>query len=251
MIDSLSRELKLLYHICFAKNGGQSHEQRMENYFGPQAEGYDSFRKRLLHGRAELYQQLPSPENGVWLELGGGTGQSLEFLGDRIHKLDKVYLVDLSPSLLEVAKERGKRNGWKNLVCVEADASSFAPPEKAVDVVTFTYSLSMIPSWIEALNHVNQILKPGGTLGVVDFYQARKHPVKQTHAKQGLIAKLFWHVFFQGDDVFPDKDHLPYMCSLLEETNTDFGKGKIPYLPLWAPYYTFQGVKSNVAGGPQ
>ena len=51
-----------------------------------------------------------------------------------------------------------------------ADATRFRPPEGAADVVTFSYSLTMIPDWFAALENAAAMLKPGGTIGVVDFY---------------------------------------------------------------------------------
>ena len=45
-----------------------------------------------------------------------------------------------------------------------------------MDVVTFSYSLTMIPDWFLAVDHAWRLLRPGGTIGVVDFYVSRKHP---------------------------------------------------------------------------
>jgi betaine lipid synthase len=68
-----------------------------------------------------------------------------------------VYLVDLSPSLCEVARQRFERLGWKNITVVCQDARSFRLPQEKVDprapapstagadLITMSYSLSMIP----------------------------------------------------------------------------------------------------------
>lgn len=62
-----------------------------------------------------------------------------------------VYLVDLSPSLCEVARERFERLGWNNVTVLCQDARSFRLPEKdnaasdGADLITMSYSLSMIP----------------------------------------------------------------------------------------------------------
>lgn len=71
---------------------------------------------------------------------------------------DQVYLVDLSPSLCEVARKRFERLGWKNVTVLCQDARSFQLPERVVDpragsaatsdradLITMSYSLSMIP----------------------------------------------------------------------------------------------------------
>lgn len=71
---------------------------------------------------------------------------------------DHVYLVDLSPSLCEVARQRFIRLGWKNVTVICEDARSFRLPGRQVDsgsandatsdrvdLITMSYSLSMIP----------------------------------------------------------------------------------------------------------
>ncbi|MCB0350019.1 MAG: methyltransferase [Bdellovibrionales bacterium] len=246
MFSSAMQELKLLFHICFAQNHGVLHRDRMENYFKPQAERYDSFRDRLLHGRRELFSEIEVNAGDVWIDIGGGTGRSLEFIDEKINKLSKVYIVDISPSLLAIAKERIKKNNWKNVYCIEADAASFCLSDvERADVVTFTYSLSMIPNWFEALDSAYKLLKPNAQLAVIDFYIAKKHPNKNNYPRQSFLARLFWQIFFVGDDVFPNGDHLAYLSKLCSESSFKAGKGKIPYLPLWAPYYQFIGRRKN------
>lgn len=70
----------------------------------------------------------------------------------------RVYLVDLSPSLCDVARQRFERLGWKNVSVFCQDVRSFRLPEEnldprtkvstngtGADTVTMSYSLSMIP----------------------------------------------------------------------------------------------------------
>lgn len=65
-----------------------------------------------------------------------------------------VYLVDLSPSLCDVARQRFERLGWKNVSVICQDARSFRLPDEldpqsgtksTADAITMSYSLSMIP----------------------------------------------------------------------------------------------------------
>lgn len=77
-----------------------------------------------------------------------------------------IYLVDLSPSLCEVARQRFTRLGWKNVTIVCQDAREFRLPETRAedmknhgffagggkaDVATMSYSLSMIPGNIASI----------------------------------------------------------------------------------------------------
>jgi betaine lipid synthase len=77
----------------------------------------------------------------------------------------KVYIVDLSPSLCNVARERIRRLHLSDLVQVLCDdAVTFELPdfpnaEGKVDLITMSYSLSMMPSYVPA-----QLLLTTGTL---------------------------------------------------------------------------------------
>jgi S-adenosylmethionine-diacylgycerolhomoserine-N-methlytransferase len=138
-------DLKILYHLALKPVRGKNHAARMENFYAGQAEAYDDFRKRLLKGRQELWNAIPTKPGDVWLDMGGGTGSNLDYFGDRLPTLGKAYVLDLSHSLLEIAKKRIAEHGWKNVETVEADATTFQPPGGPIDVVTFSYSLTMIP----------------------------------------------------------------------------------------------------------
>lgn len=238
-----STDLKVLYHLLFSPIRGKSHAERLESFYAGQADAYDSFRERLLQGRKELYERLPTPAGGVWIEMGGGTGANLERLGDRIRDLSKVYVVDLSASLLRKAQERADARGWSNVATREEDVCTLAISEGKADVITFSYSLTMIPDWFAAIDRAVELLKPGGVLGVVDFYVARKYPAPG-HAEHSWFTRSFWPVWFAGDNVFPSSDHLPYLHRKLTPKHFEEKRARIPYLPLVrAPYYQFIGEK--------
>ncbi|MEZ6096977.1 MAG: class I SAM-dependent methyltransferase [Pirellulaceae bacterium] len=236
-------DMKILYHMLAKPVRGKSHAERMESFYGGQAQSYDDFRKRLLKGREELWQQLPRPQGGVWVDMGGGTGANLENFGDSISQLSKVYLVDLSGSLLKVAADRFKQRGWDNAVPVEADATQFRPPEGQADVVTFSYSLTMIPDWVSAMENAFAMLKPGGLLGVVDFYISRKFP-EEGLRKHGTFSRFLWPNWFATDNVFPSPDHLPFLRRHLETVYLNEQTARLPYVPFFkTPYYLFIGRK--------
>jgi S-adenosylmethionine-diacylgycerolhomoserine-N-methlytransferase len=239
----LLSDLKVLYHLTMKPIRGKDHASRMESFYGGQAEAYDSFRKRLLKGREELWELLDVPDDGVWVDMGGGTGANLENLGDKIGRLGKAYVADLSTSLLEVASQRFEANGWSNAQAIEADATTWQPPEGLADVVTFSYSLTMIPDWFAAIENAIAMLKPGGTIGVVDFYVSRKYPPEGL-TRHGWLTRSFWPVWFASDNVFPSTDHVPFLHRRFKPVEFREYRGKVPYFPiLRMPYYVFVGKK--------
>lgn len=241
---SLLSDLKIIYHMALSPIRGGTHAERLESFYGSQAEGYDDFRRRLLKGREGLYRSIQPGPNAVWVDMGGGTGANLEHLAPRMGSLRRAYVVDLSKSLLGVARRRAQQRGWNNVSIVEADATTFTPDEGQADVVTFSYSLTMIPDWFRAVENARRILKPGGTIGVVDFYVARKYPDRdcRTHP---WATRAFWPVWFASDNVFLSPDHLPYLRAHFLQSMLAERRAKVPYLPLVrAPYYQFIGRKA-------
>lgn len=238
-------DLRILWHMVTSGGRGRTHEERLENFYSGQAAGYDAFRKRMLHGRVELFAALPAMPGGVWVDLGAGTGENAEHWGAKLSQFSRVYLVDLSSSLLKVADERIKARGWTNVVTAHADATKFVPPEGQADVVTMSYSLTMIPDWFLAVDQACRLLKPGGVVGVVDFFVARKYPAA-TLARHRWSTRTIWPAWFANDNVFLSPDHIPYLQSRFETVVLEQRRGKIPYLPfVRAPYYWFVGKKAG------
>lgn len=240
---ALFQDLKTLWHLVLHPTRGKTHQERLDSFYSGQAAGYDDFRRRMLHGRAEMIQSIPVPAGGIWVDLGAGTGENAEHLGAALQQLKQMYLVDLSTSLLEQAGKRVEHRGWQNVQPVCHDATTFCPPEGAADVVTCSYSLTMIPDWFRAIDQAWKILKPGGLIGVVDFYVSRKYPA-EGRVQHPWRTRSFWPLWFASDNVFLSGDHLPYLQNKFETVRLEERRGKIPYMPLVrAPHYIFVGRK--------
>jgi S-adenosylmethionine-diacylgycerolhomoserine-N-methlytransferase len=242
---SFGSDLRVLYHLAFARVRGDSHADRLEAFYSHQAAAYDDFRRRLLHGREEMMAGLELRPGDRLLDLGGGTGSNLEALGECLGQLQSAHVVDLCPSLLKAADQRIARNGWTNVRTVLADATTYQPADGPVDAVTFSYSLTMIPNWFAAIDRALALLKPGGRIGVADFHVARKWP-EPGRPRQSGWTRWFWPTWFGRDNVFLSSDHIPYLQSRFETIRLKERFGKVPYLlGMKAPYYIFLGRKPS------
>jgi S-adenosylmethionine-diacylgycerolhomoserine-N-methlytransferase len=227
---ALAADARILWQMLRGASRSGSHAQRLERFYGPQAEGYDAFRERLLHGRRELIERLPVAAGARVIELGGGTGRNLEFFGARLATFASVEVVDLCPPLLAVARRR--LQGCRNVLLVEADAAEYVPAN-APDCVYFSYALTMIADWRRAIDNAIRMLAPGGTLAVVDF-----------HLPDGALANRLWRAWFGHDGVWLSAEHLPYLRSRLDVMFCAQRHGAVPYLPgLRVPYYLLVGRK--------
>jgi S-adenosylmethionine-diacylgycerolhomoserine-N-methlytransferase len=176
--------------------------------------------------------------------MGAGTGSNLDYIAQLVPKLDQVYLVDLSTSLLTIANQRIADHGWSNVKTVTADLCAFEP-EKLADVVTFSYSLTMIPDWHQALRHARFLLKPDGRIGIVDFYVSRKYPAAG-RVRHKWWQRHFWRIWFERDNVYPSPDHLPFLTDTFQTQHIVESAAKVPYLPFArVPYYRFIGVRGQ------
>lgn len=230
----LAADAKVLLSLLrgMDRNRHGSHAERVQRFYAPQAGAYDQFRERMLHGRDALIAALPCGPGDRIVELGAGTGRNLLFFGSRLEQAGQVDLVDLCPALLEIARDRHAHRS--NVRVVLGDATRYRG-ERQADCVYFSYSLSMIPAWQDAIENAISMLRPGGTLGVVDF-----------HLPQGMRqpARAFLRNWFGHDGVRLGDEHSRFLRARLDTTAYSELRGAIPYLPLIrAPYYLFTGRK--------
>lgn len=146
-----------------------------------------------------------------------------------------VYMVDLSPSLCEVAKARFQRLGWKNVKVICQDARSFrleeherdgsqspalivkekdtyelsTPKEIGADLITLSFALSMIPEFYPVIDSLEALLGPQGIIGVCDFYVQSQVDFRSKNYGGGIIdrhcnwwSRTFWRTWFEASQVF-------------------------------------------------
>lgn len=217
------------------------HKDQLESFYVRQAQDYDRFRERLLRGRQALIEDLPLRPGAVWIDLGGGTAYNLTHAGARLTTLNRVYVIDLTPSLLDIARCRCRVSGWTNVNIIEGDATAVTLPTGIADVVTCSYSLTMIPDWRLAVSEAFRLLKPGGTFGAVDFHVSPQHP---------RITRRFWPWWFAHSHVRLDADHLPTLRRWFTTTSVIEDRTALPYVPLGrVPFYRFLGRRPGLTPG--
>tara|TARA_R110002049_G_scaffold4601_3_gene31764 strand:+ start:21198 stop:22004 length:807 start_codon:yes stop_codon:yes gene_type:complete len=241
--SSWRSDLRVLWHLLAHPVRGNTHQERLESFYGAQADDYEAFRARMLHGRRELIQSLEFQSGDVWVDMGAGTGENVKHASERAAELGEIHLVDLSPSLLSVANDRTQAMGMDNVQTHLADATQFTTGNGTADVVTFSYSLTMIPDWFEAIRRAEQMLKPGGIIAVTDFYVSRKYAA-EGHRQHGWLRRAFWSHWFAADNVYLSGDHASLLHRRFQPIHFQERLGKVPYMPLIkAPYYSFVGRK--------
>lgn len=239
-LDALRSDFLVLRAMARGMPKAHSQADSLAAFYAPQIEHYDRFRERLLQGREQLISKLPLTENAHVIDLGGGTGRNIEYFGQRVSRIDRYDVVDLCEPMLEHARRRGRQ--FPQLRAVHGDATSWQP-DRAADVVILSYALTMIPNWRAAIVNALAMLKPGGTIGVVDFYVAAEQPLAGC-SRHSWITRKFWPTWFGHDGVRLDSAQLPTLCSVLKTCELTESSAPVPYLPLLrVPWYACIGRK--------
>jgi S-adenosylmethionine-diacylgycerolhomoserine-N-methlytransferase len=152
----------------------------MDAVYRHQRHFYDLTRKFYLLGRDRLIRDLQPPRGGNVLELGCGTGRNL-IAAAKAYPDVRFFGVDISRNMLETAQKNIDKAGLtERITLVEGDAANSAVTEglgvSAFDRVFYSYTLSMIPIWREALTAGAARLAPDGRVHVVDFGQQERMP---------------------------------------------------------------------------
>ncbi|KAK2791242.1 hypothetical protein FQN53_006083 [Emmonsiellopsis sp. PD_33] len=261
------------------RDGGQ--QLALESFYQTQAAVYDATRKRLLQGREDMLGVLAAQlkykqdkrgiqKKPIWVDIGGGTGYNIEAMSTFLQVetfFAHVYVVDLSPSLCKIARQRFIRLGWKNVsvVCQDArefclpddpkngsDYSSLVPSAKddKADLITMSYSLSMIPDYYSVVDSLATLLSPSGTIGVCDFYvqsivdlASRNYIGGAFNRHVNWLGRMFWRAWFDADRVGLEaarRDYLEYRFgTVISVSDRNYLLGGIPY-------YLFVGCQKEI-----
>ena len=240
MMRELGTDLRVLSALGRGRPKGGA-AASLDAFYAPQADDYDRFRERLLHGRADLIERL-SPRGGeYWAELGGGTARNLEFLGARRERLDRIDVVDLCTPLLAQARIRCRH--WPNVHIEHADARHYRPA-RALDGLWFSYALSMMERFDEVILNARRILRPGGRIGVVDFFVSSAHP-GPGRVRHGPLSRRAWTRWFAHDGVRVSPEIPDALMASFPHGRLTEHLGSIPWLPvLKVPYFIFDAVSS-------
>jgi S-adenosylmethionine-diacylgycerolhomoserine-N-methlytransferase len=172
----------------------QNHAALMDSIYHRQRHIYDFTRKYYLFGRDTLIDSLEPKPGARILEVGCGTARNLVRLA-KLYPGRKFFGLDASEAMLETASRTVETAGLGGQIrlahAYAADASPGVFGETApFDDIVFSYSLSMIPDWKQALRVAAMNLSPDGRIHVVDFGDLRSCPGIARRALLGWL-RLF------------------------------------------------------------
>jgi ubiquinone/menaquinone biosynthesis C-methylase UbiE len=96
------------------------------------------------------------------LDLACGTGLNFPHLREMVGEDGHVVGADLTPAMLDIARQLIASKGWQNVEVREADAANLPFADASFDKVLISFALSIIPDYVKAIEEVQRVLVPGG-----------------------------------------------------------------------------------------
>ena len=159
-------------------------ESRVEKQLVSRRNGYTAKFHRLseaggsLRAQISLFSHLMTNFEHA-IDIGCGEGGELSFV--LAEHCKQVTAIDISkPTIREIANIARER-GVENIKTVCADMRKIPLPSESADLILMSQVLHHAPSPQEALAEAVRLLKPGGTLALLDLAEHHEEELRETH----------------------------------------------------------------------
>ncbi|MEP7187692.1 MAG: methyltransferase domain-containing protein [Roseiflexaceae bacterium] len=109
------------------------------------------------------------------VELGCGTGLNFGYVQRAIGPEGTIIGVDLTDSMLDVARTRVAREGWANVELIQADVAQWQYRSEIAGVYS-TLALTLVAEYDMVIQRASQALKPGGRFAILDMKEPINWP---------------------------------------------------------------------------
>ena len=124
------------------------------------------------------------------LDLGAGAGFDCFLAADRVGKKGKVIGVDMTPEMVEKARENARKGGYKNVEFRLGEIENLPVADSSVDVVISNCVINLSPDKKRVFQEAFRALKPGGRLMVSDIVLLKELPDFIRNSVQAYVGCL-------------------------------------------------------------
>ena len=190
------------------KHAGKGKKEFVQKMFDDISPCYDFLNHFLslgvdIYWRRKFIRNLNIISGDTVLDVACGTGD----IGFEILKKYNAKLInlDLSENMLNIAEKKSKDKRFENIQFIQGDAEMLPLENNSVDCLTIAYGFRNITHYKKALEEFYRVIKPGGTLGILEF------SIPRSKIFASLFTFYFHHILPRVGSVFSRSDAYRYL----------------------------------------
>lgn len=165
------------------KDSSLGKKEQVTQMFDNVSSNYDTLNRILTFGidigwRKKVVKMVMDSDARKVLDVATGTGDLAVMFGKE--NTDEVVGLDISPGMLDIGKKKVKGEGLdKKVKMVIGDSENLDFKDGTFDAVTVAFGVRNFEDLERGLQEILRVLKPKGTLVVLETSQPEGFPVKQ------------------------------------------------------------------------
>jgi len=129
-------------------------------------------------------------EGELVLDLGSGAGFDCFLAANRVGKTGKVIGVDMTPEMIEKARENAHKGDYKNVEFRLGEIENLPVADNHVDIIISNCVINLSPDKERVFKEAFRVLKPGGRLMVSDIVLVNELPDSVKNSVAAYIGCL-------------------------------------------------------------
>ena len=124
------------------------------------------------------------------LDLGSGAGFDCFLAANRVGSTGRVIGVDMTPEMIEKARDNAKKNGVENVEFRPGEIENLPVEDSSVDVVISNCVINLSADKPSVFREIYRVLKPGGRVAISDMALLKELPRKIRENAEAYVSCL-------------------------------------------------------------
>lgn len=157
--------------------------------------GYSEEELKTIPQEANLALSCGNPtalaslkEGEIVLDLGSGAGFDCFLVANKVGSRGKVIGVDMTPEMIEKAREIAEKNSVKNVEFRLGEIENLPVADNSVDVVISNCVINLSSDKPKVFQEIYRILKPGGRIAISDIALLKELPKRIQKSVEAYVG---------------------------------------------------------------